>query len=262
MSIPAFLRAWPAQTANGLSALYRIRAEYPLALVRAVVNLVMFPFFSVVVPVWVKLYLHGPASYIGLFDGAFGAGMIVCSWGMAERLGARVGRIRSVCLGFVLPCAVLGAMGAATAIGLAMAALPDSYRSRVSAAAVFVSTLFNPLGVWLAGFVLEAWSLPAVLSTGGWSFSRCCPLSPRRATPGVSWVFATRRWTVTTAEPTPAPFAEPAPGQGGGGRVKCRFSPTGAAFFPCDSFIPPIGTLASISWARPVTRNIRLFLTG
>jgi hypothetical protein len=47
------------------------------------------------------------------------------------------------------------------------AATPADYRSRMNAIVTFLSTVVNPMGVWLAGLALTAWGVPTVLAVGG-----------------------------------------------------------------------------------------------
>lgn len=185
----AFIRAWPAKTWNGLRALHKTKAEFQLAMVASIVNLVMFPFFSVVVPVWVKLDLNGPAAYIGVFDGIFGVGMILASWGVVGWISKRLGRFGAVFLGFSslgacvgtlsivtwFPAAVVisGIMGMSFALinintsAVRAAATPDEFRSRMTAMVSFLANIVNPIGIVIVGFALAAWGVSAVLAAGG-----------------------------------------------------------------------------------------------
>jgi MFS family permease len=189
VSLQEFLGSWASRTWGGFVAVHRTRAEFQLALVAAVVNVVMFPFFTVVVPVWVKLQLNGPATYIGIFDGAFGAGLVVGSLGIVGWVSRKLGRFRAVFIGFawlgvaLFSLSWIDSFAVCTAIGATMgtafvlinvntgavrsAATPADYRSRMNAIVTFLSTVVNPMGVWLAGLALTAWGVPTVLAVGG-----------------------------------------------------------------------------------------------
>ncbi|WP_350600138.1 hypothetical protein [Pseudomonas sp. 65/3-MNA-CIBAN-0223] len=73
-------------TANGLSMIYSgfkvvygVKVEFYLALVAMLINFALYPFFTLLIPLYVKDVIQYPVTYIGLLDASFGLGILLGS---------------------------------------------------------------------------------------------------------------------------------------------------------------------------------------
>lgn len=168
---------WFQETKGAFRAIYRVKSEFYIALISAVINFTMFPFFSVTVPYWISSELKLPAVYFGAFEFSLGLGLILGSLHFNTFIRERVGRLYNVVLGFILlGCSVTAVVAVnniyisiilAFFCGLAFilinvnlstlrsTATPNHYRTRMSAMAGFVSSLANPLGVVITGWFIS-----------------------------------------------------------------------------------------------------------
>ena len=140
------------------------------------INLVLFPFFAVIVPFYVQEAIHLPAWYIGLLDCSFGIGILCASQVLIRFFATRVFRDRLVMAGFSLlgmnllavglamPAFILPAFFVLGGIGLIFInvntsmvrtlATPSEFRNRMVATVSFLSTLANPVGSLFIAFAL------------------------------------------------------------------------------------------------------------
>ncbi len=152
----------------GFKAVYRVKVEFYLALVAMLVNFALFPFFTILLPLYVKSVIHYPVTYIGLLDASFGLGILAGSYKIIGWLGERLPRDLCVCTGFALLGANLLATGTLSSdlivpvaffgggIGLMLIniptsavrllATPKSHRNRIFATVSFLSAAASPVG--------------------------------------------------------------------------------------------------------------------
>lgn len=168
---------WLQGTASAFRAFRGVRAELHLALICATVNMIMFPFFTVIMPFRIITELGLPVGWLGAFDASFGAGLIAGSFMLNRWTVRKLGRLYTVLAGFVVLGATVtailvtgdGRMSVALAFlcGAAFVlinvnlntvrviASPPDYLNRLTAMAMFFSRAANPAGVILAGWCLN-----------------------------------------------------------------------------------------------------------
>ncbi|HGE6737096.1 TPA: MFS transporter [Serratia marcescens] len=175
---------------DGFYAIYHVKPEYYLALISAIINFTMFPFFSVTVPYWISTELQLPASYLGAFELSFSIGLIAGSINLNALAGMLVGRFLNVLAGFLLlGGSVIGiVMAPSIYVSIAFAffsglafifinvnlsslrvsATPRHYRTRMSAMASFISSMANPFGLVIAGWCTHRYGVtPFAVFSGG-----------------------------------------------------------------------------------------------
>ncbi|XAZ50294.1 MFS transporter [Pseudomonas simiae] len=87
---------------SGFKAVYGVKVEFYLALVAMLVNFALFPFFTILLPLYVKTVIHYPITYLGLLDACFGLGILAGSYTITGWLTQRVPRDLCVAAGFAL----------------------------------------------------------------------------------------------------------------------------------------------------------------
>lgn len=75
---------------SGFKAVYGVKVEFYLALVAMLVNFALFPFFTILLPLYVKTVIHYPITYLGLLDACFGLGILAGSYTITGWLTQRV----------------------------------------------------------------------------------------------------------------------------------------------------------------------------
>jgi DHA3 family macrolide efflux protein-like MFS transporter len=167
---------WHQLIGSGFKVVFKVKMEFYLALLAMMINLVLFPFFAVIVPFYVQEVAHLPAWYIGLLDCSFGIGILCASRVLARFFSTRVFRDRLVMIGFSLLGTNLLALGLATprfilpfffvlgGIGLIFInvntsmvrtlATPPEFRNRMVATVSFLSALASPVGSLFIAFSL------------------------------------------------------------------------------------------------------------
>ncbi|EJS92256.1 MFS transporter [Pectobacterium wasabiae] len=93
---------WFVKTRGALTAIYRVKSELHIALISAVINFTLLPFFSVTIPYWINTELKLSASYLRAFEFSFALGLIMGSLYLNTRIREALGRLYNVVLGFVL----------------------------------------------------------------------------------------------------------------------------------------------------------------
>lgn len=200
IKIRTYLSRWLEFTLQGFSMLWRVRTEFHLASLAMLVDFALYPFFSILIPMAVKQTLNGPAWYIGLFDGAFGIGIMVASLFLVKRANSLIGKLNTVFLGFLL----LGTMLIAFALVRSVAALtiamwlagiglmfinintsslrslatPERFRSRMFAMVVFMSAALTPLGSIVIGGIADTYGTPSAILSGGLIITACAFVIP------------------------------------------------------------------------------------
>ncbi|MFL1528347.1 MFS transporter [Pseudomonas sp. O230] len=166
---------------SGFRIAYRIKIEFYLSILAMIVNFALFPFFAILVPLYVKDILSLPVWYVGLLDSAFGLGILVGSYYFIGWLENKVPRDVCISVGFsLLGCNLLitGLLNSpwllpivffCGGVGLMLVnvhastvrtlATPQQYRNRMSATVAFFSALASPIGSIVVGLYTEKTNL-------------------------------------------------------------------------------------------------------
>lgn len=177
--------SWWMKTVGGIKLLYRVKAEFFLALVAMVINLCLFPFFTILIPVLVKETLQLDAWYIGLLDGSFSVGILLGSSIVVALVTRRMGKRHAAALGIVLlalamiacalvnnlylvaPVMFLGGLGLMLFnINVSvprLIATPEAFKNRMVASVLFFSSIANPVGAYFSGVLVDAIGVHATL---------------------------------------------------------------------------------------------------
>ena len=152
----------------GFKAVYQVKVEFYLALVAMLVNFALFPFFTILLPLYVKTVIHFPITYLGLLDACFGLGILAGSYKITGWLTYRVSRDLCVAAGFALLGGnmwLAGTLSSIVVVPLAffcggvglmliniptsavrLLATPKQHRNRMFATVSFLSAAASPLG--------------------------------------------------------------------------------------------------------------------
>ncbi|WP_237151293.1 MFS transporter [Pseudomonas sp. ADAK18] len=153
---------------SGFKAVYGVKVEFYLAIIAMLVNFALFPFFTILLPLYVKNVLQYPVTYLGLLDSSFGLGILAGSYTIIGWLADRVPRDLCVSAGFALlggNLLVAGTFSSMIIVPLAffcggiglmliniptsavrLLATPKSHRNRIFATVSFLSAAASPLG--------------------------------------------------------------------------------------------------------------------
>ena len=153
---------------SGFKAVYQVKVEFYLALVAMLINFALFPFFTILLPLYVKTVIHFPITYLGLLDACFGLGILAGSYKITGWLTQRVPRDLCVAAGFALLGGnmwLAGALSSIVVVPLAffcggvglmliniptsavrLLATPKQHRNRIFATVSFLSAAASPLG--------------------------------------------------------------------------------------------------------------------
>lgn len=153
---------------SGFKAVYGVKVEFYLALVAMLVNFALFPFFTILLPLYVKTVIQYPVTYLGLLDACFGLGILAGSYKIVGWLGERVPRDLCVAAGFALLGGNMWLAGTLSSmfvvplaffcggVGLMLINIPTSavrllatpkqHRNRIFATVSFLSAAASPLG--------------------------------------------------------------------------------------------------------------------
>ncbi|WP_277964368.1 MFS transporter [Pseudomonas sp. RIT-To-2] len=162
---------------SGFKVVCGVKVEFYLALVAMLINFALFPFFTILLPLYVKEVVHGPVTYIGLLDSSFGLGILVGSYKVVGWLSTRVPRDICVSAGFsllginilvvgigiwplTLPVAFFcGGIGLMLinipTSAVRLLATPKSHRNRIFAIVAFLSAAASPIGSSLINFLVS-----------------------------------------------------------------------------------------------------------
>ena len=188
--IKEYLQTWHLRTVDGVRAVLMTRSERTMAIVVALSNAGLFPFVTVVLPLWISKGMGASATTMALIEVAFGVGIFIGSTLLTSRLNTRVGRFRALVTGngllgagivtasfFQNPvvlcvCFAFAGAGFATfninANTLRSAATQPTFRARMAAGVAFLSSCLNPFATQGMGFVVEtSSSTTAVAICGG-----------------------------------------------------------------------------------------------
>lgn len=172
-----YMRTWHLRTVDGLRAVLMTRSERITAIAVAMTNAGLFPFFVVVLPLWVKHSLNGTAYTMAVIEISFGIGILIGSLGLTIQLNKILGRFHSLVIGngtlgvmllmastssnltLLCLCFALGGIGFTTfninASTLRAAATPATFRARMAAGVAFLSSFLNPFATQGMGFIIE-----------------------------------------------------------------------------------------------------------
>ncbi|MFU2328427.1 MFS transporter [Pseudomonas sp. NFX98] len=153
---------------SGFKVVYGVKVEFYLAIIAMLINFALFPFFTILIPLYVKDVIQYPVTYIGLLDSCFGLGILAGSYKIIGWLSDRVPRDMCVSAGFALLGCNLLAVGTISfsliipiaffcgGIGLMLINIPTSavrllatpklHRNRIFATVSFLSAAASPLG--------------------------------------------------------------------------------------------------------------------
>jgi MFS family permease len=153
---------------SGFKVVYRVKVEFYLAIIAMLINFALFPFFTILIPLYVKDVVQYPVTYIGLLDSCFGLGILAGSYKIIGWLSDRVPRDMCVSAGFALLGCNLMVVGTVSSsiivpvaffcggIGLMLINIPTSavrllatpklHRNRIFATVSFLSAAASPLG--------------------------------------------------------------------------------------------------------------------
>ncbi|RKS20277.1 MFS transporter [Pseudomonas sp. WPR_5_2] len=154
---------------SGFKVVYGVKVEFYLAIIAMLINFALFPFFTILIPLYVKDVIQYPVTYIGLLDSCFGLGILVGSYKIIDWLSTnRVPRDMCVSAGFALLGCNLLAVGTISSslfipiaffcggVGLMLINIPTSavrllatpklHRNRIFATVSFLSAAASPLG--------------------------------------------------------------------------------------------------------------------
>ncbi|MGE8599687.1 MFS transporter [Acinetobacter seifertii] len=172
-----YVKTWHFRTINGLRAVFMTRSERVTAIVVAITNAGLFPFFFVVLPLWVKHSMAGTAYTMAVIEVSFGVGILIGSLGFTIQINKLFGRFYSLVIGngtlgitlllasmssnliVLCFCFILGGIGFTTfninASALRAAATPPAFRARMAAGVAFLSSFLNPFATQGMGFIIE-----------------------------------------------------------------------------------------------------------
>ena len=153
---------------SGFKVVYGVKVEFYLAIVAMLINFALFPFFTILLPLFVKDVIHYPVTYIGLLDSCFGLGILAGSYKIIGWLSERIPRDLCVSAGFALlgfNLVVVGTVSSSLLVPVAffcggvglmliniptsavrLLATPKLHRNRIFATVSFLSAAASPLG--------------------------------------------------------------------------------------------------------------------
>ncbi|WP_338475343.1 MFS transporter [Pseudomonas khavaziana] len=153
---------------SGFKVVYGVKVEFYLAIVAMLINFALFPFFTILLPLYVKDVIHYPVTYIGLLDSCFGLGILAGSYKIIGWLSERIPRDLCVSAGFALlgfNLVVVGTVSSSLLVPVAffcggvglmliniptsavrLLATPKLHRNRIFATVSFLSAAASPLG--------------------------------------------------------------------------------------------------------------------
>jgi DHA3 family macrolide efflux protein-like MFS transporter len=153
---------------SGFKLVYGVKVEFYLAIIAMLINFALFPFFTILLPLYVKDVIQYPVTYIGLLDSCFGLGILAGSYKIIGWLSDRVPRDKCVSAGFALLGCNLLAVGTISSsliipiaffcggVGLMLINIPTSavrllatpklHHNRIFATVSFLSAAASPLG--------------------------------------------------------------------------------------------------------------------
>ncbi|ODN43905.1 hypothetical protein BGC07_14695 [Piscirickettsia litoralis] len=173
-----FIKDWYHKTIYGIRALFYVKPEFYFAILAMLINFALYPFFMILVPVFIKNHLGLGAWSVGLVDAGFGVGILLASLFLVKKLSDFFYRDIIIFIGTLLLGAslllssllvnpyiiaivmVIGGAGLMliniNTTVLRSLATPEHYRNRMMAIVSAFSSLSLPLGSYFAGLLLSA----------------------------------------------------------------------------------------------------------
>ncbi|KAF3996841.1 MFS transporter [Glaciimonas immobilis] len=167
---------WHTLISSGFKVVFRVKIEFYLALLAMMINLVLFPFFTIIVPFYVQETIQLPAWYIGLLDCSFGVGLLLSSKFLPRLLsfirfrdrllmtGFGLLGLNLLAIGLAVPYFILPIFFALGGCGLILInvntaivrtlATPACFRNRMVATVSFFSSLASPIGSLIVGLAI------------------------------------------------------------------------------------------------------------
>ncbi|BBM83124.1 MFS transporter [Candidatus Uabimicrobium amorphum] len=168
---------WFRNVGDGVRAMWKIPLEMYSGVLVMIVNFFLTSFLVVILPSYVERGLGMPAWYFGALQASFGLGIFLTSSWLLEKFNERIPKdivcivgtfTFGMCIALVgwtqelklLPVLLIGVGIGLTAINVNMRtqrilAIPDEYRTRLSACRQFLIQITIPLGVAYAGVSLK-----------------------------------------------------------------------------------------------------------
>ncbi|MEA9978346.1 MULTISPECIES: MFS transporter [unclassified Pseudomonas] len=162
---------------SGFKVVYGVKVEFYLAIVAMLINFALFPFFTILIPLYVKDVIQYPVTYIGLLDSCFGLGILAGSYKIIGWLSGRIPRDVCVSAGFALLGCNLVVVGTVSSslivpaafflggVGLMLINIPTSavrllatpkfHRNRIFATVSFLSAAASPLGSFAMNTLID-----------------------------------------------------------------------------------------------------------
>lgn len=166
---------------TGFKVIYGVKVEFYLAITAMLINFALFPFFTILIPLYVKDAIQFPVTYIGLLDSCFGLGILAGSYKIIGWLSDRVPRDMCVSAGFALLGCNLVVVGTVSSplivpaaffcggVGLMLINIPTSavrllatpklHRNRIFATVSFLSAAASPFGSFAMNTLIAGWGV-------------------------------------------------------------------------------------------------------
>lgn len=174
---------------QGFKVIIEVKVELYLALIAMIINFALFPFFTILLPLYVKDVRHLPVTYIGLLDSCFGLGILLGSYKIIGWLTLHAPRDLCVSAGFaILGCNLL-IVGICQSIFVLLAsfffggiglmliniptsavrllATPKDYRNRIFATVSFLSAAASPFGSASMNYLIASLGVSVTISMLG-----------------------------------------------------------------------------------------------
>ena len=174
---------------SGFRVVYGIKVELYLAIISMLINFALFPFFTILLPLYVKDVVGYPITYIGLLDSSFGLGILAGSYKIIGWISNRLPRDICVSVGFALlggNMLVVGVISSPVLVSVAffcggvglmliniptsavrLLATPKLHRNRVFATVSFLSAAASPLGSTTMGPLVTHLGVPLIITLLG-----------------------------------------------------------------------------------------------
>lgn len=180
-SFRGYIINWAIKTYDGFIAVFKIKTEFYLSIVAMIINFSLFPFFTILLPIFVKVDLKMDPWFVGVLDTCFGFGILLGSGVVVGIINNLLTRDLSVFIGLIFLGVSLFATGLfgfldqiwviplfmlMGGIGLMLInvntsvlrslATPQAYRNRMAAMISFFSTCIGPIGAYTSGIFVES----------------------------------------------------------------------------------------------------------
>ncbi|WP_085600520.1 MULTISPECIES: MFS transporter [unclassified Pseudomonas] len=174
---------------EGFKVVYDVKVEFYLAVIAMMINFALFPFFTILIPLYVKNVMHYPVTYIGLLDSCFGLGILAGSYKIISWMSDKIPRDLCVSSGFAfLGCNLLvaGSISSPLIVSIAffwggvglmliniptsavrLLATPKNYRNRIFATVSFLSAAASPVGSFAMNTLIENFGIELTITLLG-----------------------------------------------------------------------------------------------